>query len=275
MLGAIIGDIIGSPYEFHNIRRKDFPLFTKKSKFTDDTVMTMAIAAAIMHEIKGEYQFGLNMRYYGALYPRAGYGNRFKQWLENQNGGPYNSFGNGSAMRVSPCAWIAKTLEEAEMLAELSALPTHNHPEGIKGAKSVAGAIFLARNEASKDDIKKYIESYDYSLERNLDRIRRVNRFDETCQGSIPEAITAFLEGTDFEDVIRGAVSIGGDSDTIAAIAGSIAEPFYGIPEELRKEVRNYLTPHLLSTLNEWRRFLEDLSPDFSLTQRKEIANGN
>ena len=223
MLGAIIGDIVGSVYEWDNIKTKDFPLFSEKGSFTDDTVMTIAVADALMKGGTPD-EFIDSMKEIGRQYPNSGYGGGFSNWLFSDDREPYNSWGNGSAMRVSPCGWVAKSLDEAEALAEKSASVTHNHPEGIKGAQATAAAIYLARTGTKKDKIKEYIESnYGYDLRRTLDEIRPVYRFNESCQETVPEAIIAFLESTDFEDAFRNAISLGGDSDTLAAITGSIA----------------------------------------------------
>ena len=243
MYGAILGDIIGSPFEFdRGGKTKDFPLFCKHSKFTDDTVMTVAVAEALLKtmgksdaEIKAEVAG--SMRRWGRKYPNAGYGARFISWIFNDNMGPYNSYGNGSAMRVSSAGWLFDTLEETRRAARLTAEVTHDHPEGIKGAESVASAIFMARKGLTKAEIKDYItKEFGYDLSRTIDEIRPGYYHVESCQESVPEAITAFLEGEGFEDVIRTAVSLGGDTDTIACIAGSIAEAYYGIPEALIKE---------------------------------------
>ena len=249
MIGAIIGDIIGSPYEFtsHNYKAKNFPLFSARSRFTDDTVMTVAVAEALMNTIGGTDEaiktaVVKSMQKWGKRYPHAGYGMRFSQWLCKKDPVPYYSFGNGSAMRVSSVAWLYDTLEDVRRVARLTAEVTHNHPEGIKGAEAVASAIFLAQKGHTKDEIRRYIEEeFSYDFSRTCDDIRPKYRMDESCQGSVPEAITAFFEGTDYEDVIRTAVSIGGDSDTIACIAGSIAEAFYGVPESLHNTAMELL----------------------------------
>ena len=250
--GAIAGDIIGSRFEFHNHRSVDFELFTDRSHFTDDTVLTLAVAKSLL---SGE-SYSDSFVSIGRRYRKSGYGLNFKEWLKSDIQTPYNSFGNGSAMRVSPVAWAFDTLERVLSEAKESAEVTHNHPEGIKGAQAVAAAIFLARGGSSKDEIRSYITTnFGYNLTRTLDDIRPGNQFDETCQGSVPESITAFLESSDFESAIRLAVSIGGDSDTIACIAGSIAEAFYqNIPIEIVKEVNSRLTDDLrliLSGFNE------------------------
>lgn len=252
MFGAIVGDIVGSMYEFNNIKTKDFPLFGDKCDFTDDTVMTVAIANALhtYREQKSLSAFrdeaASQMRTLGRRYPGRGYGGRFARWLEDDGMGAYNSYGNGSAMRVAPAAWAAGSIEEAEMLARASAEPTHNHPEGIKGAEAVAAAIYMGRIRKSKREIRDYIEEKYYKLDFTLDEIRPGYGFDETCQGSVPQAIEAFLESEDFEDAIRNAVSIGGDSDTIAAITGSIAEAFYGeVPSDIKHRAMSYLSEEL------------------------------
>ena len=263
MFGAILGDIVGSPYEFdwNNIKIKDFPLFSEESQFTDDTVMTLAIAQAIMvagtdadDEMLKE-AFVREMQYLGKAYPDAGYGGRFGWWLETPNPQPYGSYGNGSAMRVSSVAWLYNTLEEVRRVARLSAEVTHNHPEGIKGAESVAAAIWLARTGCNKEEIRNYIEAeFGYDLHRTCDEIRPAYRHVESCQESVPEAIIAFLEGDSFEDVLRTAVSLGGDSDTIAAIAGSIAEGYYGLSADWKKETFSRLPENLADILRRFDR---------------------
>lgn len=258
MYGAILGDIIGSPYEFdQGNKTKAFPLFCKASYFTDDTVMTVAVADAFLfaHEEADEDWLRRRLVYamqkYGKAYPNAGYGTRFREWLESKDAQPYNSFGNGSAMRVSPVAWLYNNLDAVRRMARLSAEVTHNHSEGIKGAEATASAIFLGRSGHSKAQIKAYIEeNFDYDLSRTCDEIRPDYHHVESCQETVPEAITAFLEGESFEDVIRTAVSLGGDCDTLTAIAGSIAEGFYGVPEDLKQECRNRLPKNLRRILD-------------------------
>ena len=258
MYGAILGDIIGSPYEFnsHNYKAKDFPLFSARCRFTDDSVMTLAVAKAFMDAGLDATEEELTktlctvMPEVGRCHPNCGYGGNFYYWIMLGKTQPYNSYGNGSAMRVSSVAWLYNDLDSVRRAARISASVSHNHPEGIKGAESVASAIFLARSGKSKAEIKDYIErEFGYDLNRTCDEIRPNYRMDETCQGSVPEAIIAFLEGESFEDTVRNAVSLGGDSDTIACIAGSIAEAFYGVPEELKIECRKRLTPDLLEIL--------------------------
>ncbi|MDR1789509.1 MAG: ADP-ribosylglycohydrolase family protein [Opitutaceae bacterium] len=252
MLGALIGDIVGSIYEFDNIKTKDFPLFQKRCFFTDDTVMTLAVADALL---KGGAPdtFVRSMKEFGKLYPCAGYGGRFAGWLISGDTRPYNSWGNGSAMRVSPCAWFAETLADAEALAGKSAAVTHNHPEGVTGAKAAAAAIHLARSGKTKPEIRDYIErNHGYDLRRTLAEIRPVYQFNETCRETVPEAILAFLESDGFEDAIRNAISLGGDSDTLAAITGSIAEAAYRIPPEIAATAVRFLDAPLRSVLNDW-----------------------
>ena len=231
MIGAIIGDIVGSIYEFNNIKTKKFEFWGKGCEFTDDTVMTVAVADALM-SVKDEAGFqtevAKKMRDYGARYPYAGYGYMFGEWLNSKQPKPYNSFGNGSAMRVSPCGFAARSIEEALKLAEISAGVTHNHTEGMKGAKATAAAIYLAKTGESKEKIKQYVEDNFYALTETLAEIRPKYRFNETCQNTVPQAIQAFLESDSFEDAVRNAISLGGDSDTLAAITGGIAEAFYG-----------------------------------------------
>ena len=257
MYGAILGDMIGAPYEFNRgDKTKDFPLFVKESQFTDDTVMTIAVAEALMDsdgksDDEVRHVLVAKMQDWGHRYPYAGYGGRFRVWLRTKNPKPYGSFGNGSAMRVSSVGWLYDSLEETRRMARITAEVTHNHPEGIKGAEATASAIFLARTGSSKEDIRDYIiREFDYDLSCTCDQIRPAYHMDESCQGSVPEAITAFLEGTDFEDVIRTAVSLGGDTDTIACIAGGMAEAFYGVSEELKTECRKRLDEDILAVLD-------------------------
>lgn len=262
MLGAIIGDIVGAPYEFdhNNIKTKDFPFAIRPNGFTDDSVMTIAVGKALMNCLDESdeniirQELVIMMQDYGKMYPNRGYGGRFGIWLTEKDPKPYNSFGNGSAMRVSAAGWLYDTLEKTLHMAELSAEVTHNHPEGIKGAKATAACIFLARTGKSKEEIKDYVEkTFGYDLSRTCDEIRPHYHMDETCQGTVPEAITAFLEGEDFRDVIKTAVSLGGDSDTLAAIAGSIAEAFYGVPDAYMESAFQALTPYLANVVQEFR----------------------
>ena len=246
MLGAIIGDIVGSKYEFTSDKTKNFELFSDASCLTDDSMMTIAVGCACAKSDLGdEEDFKSWVIYYmrkiGREFPSAGYGYHFFRWIKSDFMGAYNSFGNGSAMRVSPVAWVAQSLVEAEKLAKWSAEVTHNHPEGIKGAQAVAAAIYLARTGKSKAEIKDYIERHYYKLDFTLDEIRPTYEFDVTCQGSVPQAIQCFLESMDFEDAVRNAVSLGGDGDTQAAMAGAIAEAFYGIPEDIKQKGLEYI----------------------------------
>lgn len=256
MYGAILGDIIGSPYDFdRGSKSKHFPLFSPASCFTDDTVMTVAVAEAFLDaplddEVIRERLIE-SMQKWGRLYPDAGYGARFRSWLMDPDPQPYGSWGNGAAMRVSSVAWLYDDLGTVRRMARLSAEVSHDHPEGIKGAEATACAIFLARNGHSKEEIKAYIQQrFHYDLSRTCDEIRPGYRHVESCQETVPEALTAFLEGDSFEDVIRTAVSLGGDCDTLTAIAGSVAEAFYGIPEELKEECRAFLTEDILAVLD-------------------------
>ncbi|CAM4100856.1 ADP-ribosylglycohydrolase family protein [Vreelandella rituensis] len=243
MIGAIAGDIIGSVYEHQPIKTKDFPLFQAQSRFTDDSVLSVAIASAILDNIP----YADAVRQIGRQYPNAGYGGSFIQWLAADNAGPYRSWGNGAAMRVSPVGFAYST--EADVLAQAKATAaiTHNHPEGIKGAQATALAVFLARTGADKTTIRTTLtQRFDYDLARRLDDIRPHYRFDVSCQCSVPEAIIAFLESDSYEEVVRNAVSLGGDSDTQACIAGGIAEAFYGsVPAAILAEVEQRLTPDL------------------------------
>lgn len=264
MLGAIAGDIAGSVYEFDSWGGdwKDIPLFTSKCFFTDDTVLTMAVAEALTKTFGRPEEAGEELvdciHEYGKRYPDAGYGGRFASWLGLSKREPYNSFGNGSAMRVSPVAWIYDSLEEVEKYAEISAAVTHNHPEGIKGACAVAGAIFLARKGAGKKEIKDYVSGkYGYNLDRSLGEIKKTYKFDETCQKSVPEAIIAFLESDSFEDSLKKAIWLGGDADTQADIAGAIAEAFFGMPDSFQQEALSRLDNWLYFRYLRWREWLD------------------
>ena len=259
LYGAIFGDMAGSTYEWHPVKNKKFETFPIKSHFTDDTVMTLAVASWLSSTNRTSDALVKSMQYFGSLYPYAGYGRNFYNWLRDEDPQPYYSWGNGSAMRVSPCAWFAKTLHEAETLAEASAIVTHNHPEGIKGAQAVAAAIYMAKIGSSKEVIKDYIETaYGYNLSRTIQEIKDSGYdFDSTCQGSVPESIIAFLESDDFEDCIRKAIWLGGDADTQAAIAGSIAEAYYGrVPGQFIGVVEKKLDAYLLSVLNKFNNFI-------------------
>ena len=245
MLGALIGDIAGSPYEWSNCKSKDFPLLEPRCRMTDDSVMTAAVASAVlMGDLENLDAFRQNviteMRRLGNQFPGLGYGPRFERWLKAEAPQPYHSLGNGSAMRVSPVAWAAESLSQCLALAKASAEVTHDHPDGIAGACCVAGAVYLARTGADKEAIRDHVTRY-YPLNFTLDEIREAYQFDVSCAGSVPQAMEAFLEAEDFEDAIRGAVSIGGDSDTIACMAGAVAAAFYGIPRDIREAALPFL----------------------------------
>ena len=248
MYGAISGDMIGCPYEFDSGNKtKVFPLFISGSNFTDDSVMTVAVAEALMDTVgQGDEAVKAalvhSMQKWGHRYPDAGYGGMFYRWLLAKDPKPYGSYGNGSAMRVSSAGWLYNTLEETRHMAKLTAEVTHNHPEGIKGAEAAAAAIYMSRTGRSKEEIKAYIiREFGYDLSRTCDEIRPAYYHIESCQKTVPEAITAFMEGTVFEDVIRTAVSLGGDCDTLTCIAGGMAEAFYGIPDFIKNECRRRL----------------------------------
>jgi ADP-ribosylglycohydrolase len=251
IIGAIAGDVIGSAYEFNPTREFDFELFTDKSTFTDDTVLTIANALWLLederHTPEKLVEIMLDMC---RRYPGRGYGGRFANWIHDVNPQPYNSFGNGSAMRVSPIGYYARSLEEALELAKISAEVTHNHPEGIKGAQATAAAIFLARQGKSKHEIREYVEkTFHYDLSRTLDEIRPTFTFDETCQRTVPESITCFMEGKDYEDVVRLSVTLAGDADTIAAIAGSISSAVDDVPNEITQPVIALLSEEFCTIL--------------------------
>ena len=257
MYGAILGDIIGSPFEFdRGDKTKEFDLFSKGCDFTDDSVMTIAVGEALLAVGKEatvkkiEEAVVTNMQDWGKRYPYAGYGGGFRHWLRESNPKPYGSYGNGSAMRVSAAGWLYDSMERTREAARATANVTHNHPEGIKGAEATASAIYMARNGFSKEEIKEYIErEFQYNLNRTLDEIRPGYHMDETCQRTVPEAIIAFLESKDFEDAIRNAVSLGGDTDTLGAITGSIAEAFYGISDVLIAECRSRIDEGLMTDI--------------------------
>lgn len=273
MYGAILGDIIGSPFEFdRGDKTKDFKLFSRRSHFTDDSVMTLAVCEALLKvgqdatvkEI--EDAVITSMQSWGRRYPHEGYGGYFRCWLTARHPEPYNSFGNGSAMRVSAAGWLYDSLEKTRVVAKATANVTHNHPEGIKGAEATASAIFMARNGSSKEEIKKYIENeFHYDLNRTLDEIRPSFHMHETCQKTVPEAIIAFLEAKDFEDAIRNAVYLGGDTDTLGAITGSIAEAYFGIPEALRSECRNRINKDMRDVVDTF----------YSLVRKDDSPNTN
>lgn len=252
MLGAIAGDVIGSVYEFDNIKSTEFPLFREDTTFTDDTVLTVAVADVILNG--GDYV--PVFKDYFERYPGRSYGGMFQNWASSARTAPYNSFGNGSAMRVSPVGFAFASLDEVLAEAPRTSVVTHDHPEGIKGAQAVAAAIFLARTGKDKKEIKQFIEGrFGYDLGEPLDEIRKYYTYDVTCQGSVPQSIIAFLESNDFEDAVRKAVSIGGDSDTIACITGGIAEAFYGgVPDHITDETLSRLDDGLRSVVTEFTR---------------------
>lgn len=239
MIGAIIGDIVGSRFEFHNHRSTAFDFFHRDCTYTDDTVMTVAVADAIM----SGRPFGTVMHEYARNYPGRGYGGRFNKWIHSDHPVPYDSFGNGSAMRVSPCAYLARgNREQALTWATASAVCTHNHPEGVKGAMAIVDCILMAARHQSKEAIKRVAEElYGYDMNFSIEQLRPHFAFNETCQGTVPQAIECFLESHDFESAIRIAISLGGDSDTIACITGGMAEAYYGVPEGLRETAMSML----------------------------------
>lgn len=272
MIGAIIGDIVGSRFEFNNHRSKDFELFTDECFVTDDSIMTLAVAKAIMETCRtfestvvtsgfsDEFYSLLErntiryMQEIGRKYPNCGYGSRFYQWIFSDNPRPYNSFGNGAAMRISPVGFVARSEEEAVKMAKVVTSVSHNHVEGVKGAEATVIAIFMARTGSSKEEIRNRITRNYYELDFTLDEIRDTYEFDETCQGTVPQAIEAFLESTSFDDAIRNAISIGGDSDTLAAITGGIAEAYYGVPTDMKEKALTYLDLLLRSIYDKWQK---------------------
>jgi type I restriction enzyme M protein len=256
LLGAIIGDIVGSRFEWNNIKTKEFDFFTYKCKVTDDSIMTLAVAKALL-AAEGKYRQLSRlaveaMREVGRPYPNCGYGGRFRGWLYSDDIKPYGSFGNGAAMRVSACGFAAGSLGEAKKLSRKVTEVTHNHPEGLKGAEAITVSVFLARQSHNILEIRDYIHKNYYPLDFTLDSIRDDYTFDVTCRGSVPQAIMAFLESTSFEDAIRNAISLGGDSDTLAAITGSLAEAYYGVPTEIRKRALTFLDQRLLKILTDF-----------------------
>ena len=259
MLGAIIGDIVGSRFEWNNIKTKEFEFFTDECEPTDDSIMSIAICKALL-EFDGDYDKLSEsavkyMREIGQHYPNCGYGGHFYHWIYSpETPAPYNSYGNGSAMRVSGCGFAANSLEEAKLLSAAVTKVSHNHPEGMKGAEAVAAAIYLARTGATVNEIREYINEHYYNLDFTLDEIREGYTFDVTCQGSTPQAIEAFLESTSYEDAIRNAISIGGDSDTVAAMAGGIAEAYYGIPAPIREKAMSFLDGRLSDILSAFEK---------------------
>ena len=256
MLGAIIGDIVGSRFEWHNRKSKEFAFFHPECFPTDDSIMTLAVGRALTAYRRDHADLAQtvvrSMRELGQAYPFAGYGGRFEIWLYTEHPAPYNSFGNGAAMRVSGCADAADSLEDAKRLSRIVTGVTHDHPEGLKGAEATVTAAYLARSGRSMREIRDFVTEHYYPLDLTLDAIRPGYDFDVTCQGSVPQALEAFFDSTGFEDAIRNAVSIGGDSDTIAAITGAVAEAFYGIPDDLRQKGLSYLDDRLRGLLLEF-----------------------
>jgi len=249
MIGALAGDIIGSAHEFGRTKSKRFELFAPGCRFTDDSVLTVALADAI---ISGR-EYGPVMKEYFRRYPRAGYGGMFAGWALSKSSEPYGSFGNGAAMRISPAGWAYDTLDDVLARAREYTCVTHDHPEGIRGAQATAAAVFLCRTGVQKPELKRYIETaFGYDLSRRLDDIRPHYSFDETCQGTVPEALISFLESESYEDAVRNAVSLGGDSDTLGCITGGIAEAFYGLPDDIRKSALSILDPRLRETTEQF-----------------------
>lgn len=251
MIGAIIGDIVGSRFEWNNYRAKDFELFTDECFATDDSIMTLAIGKALMSS-KADWsdlaeQAVRCMQEIGRPYPNCGYGGRFWDWMYSNHPQPYDSFGNGAAMRISACGLLAKSLEEAKFLSKTVTEVTHNHPEGIKGAEATTVAIYMARTGSTIDTIREVIDRKYYPMNFTLEEIRNTYQFNETCQNTVPQALMAFFESNSFEDAIRNAISVGGDSDTLAAITGGVAEAYYTVPEELRCKALSYLDKRLLA----------------------------
>jgi ADP-ribosylglycohydrolase len=259
MLGALVGDIIGSTYECYNTKRMDFESFEKGARFTDDSVMTLAVAKWLIEDETHTIHYLIYcMQELGDHHPNAGYGTRFAGWLEEDNPQPYNSWGNGAGMRVSPVGLYARTLDEALALAALTASVSHNHPEGVKGAQAIAACVFLCKEGKNKQEIKECVERlFDYDLDRKIAEIRPNYDFDVSCQGSVPEAIIAFLEGNTFEEVIRLAISLGGDSDTIACMAGAIAACCYEIPHYIAERCDVILTEDLKEIKDKFIEFVE------------------
>lgn len=263
LMGAICGDVVGSVYEFDPVKRKNFTLFSPFSEYTDDTVMTLAVAKALMDSnaqgdvTRFKETLVATMHDFGRRYPGESYGGNFQYWLESGSVEPYGSCGNGSAMRVSAVGWVAQSLEEAETLAKASAEVTHNHPDGIAGAVATAGAVYLARIGESMQEIRRYVSRY-YDLDFTLDEIRPTYDFEPCNDRTVPQSVVAFLESDSYEDALRNTVSLGGDADTMGAITGAIAEAYYGIPEELEETAMSYLDEFLLSICDEFYAFLAE-----------------
>lgn len=272
MIGAIIGDIVGSRFEWNNHRSKDFELFHKKCFPTDDSIMSLAVSVALMMSREDRSQLSAlaveHMQGLGRVYKHAGYGGNFRKWLKDEDPKPYGSYGNGSAMRVGPCAFVAESLEEAISLADDVTRVTHNHPEGMKGAEAIAAAAFLARMGKTKEEIRQYISDNYYQIAFTIDGIRDTYRFDESCQGTVPVALEAFFESKSFEDAIRIAISVGGDSDTIGAITGTVAEAYYGVPEEIIMDAIEYLDAVQMELLY----FFEKTYPSKAIVEGEDDA---
>ena len=270
MIGAILGDIIGSRFEFDKGPwTKDFELFTQKSEWTDDTAMTVAVAEALMDAgvdadtAEIETACVKSMQKWGRKYPHAGYGGRFAGWLYEADPTPYNSWGNGSAMRVSAAGWLYDSIERTREVARATATVTHNHPEGIKGAECTAAVIFMGRNGATKEENRKYIDQeFGYDLSKSVDEWRPLHEMHESCMDALPKALISFFEGQSFEDVVRNAVSLGGDTDTIAAIAGSMAEAFFGIPDEITESGLAYLPDEMQDVFSDFGMYTEESGVD-------------
>lgn len=267
MLGAVIGDIVGSRFEFDNYRAKDFEFYHPECFATDDSIMTLAIAYAIL-ACKGDWSLlstyaVRSMQYFGRPYPDCGFGGNFYHWIYSNNPQPYNSYGNGSAMRVSAAGLVASSLEEAKLLSRLVTEVSHNHPEGIKGAEATAVAIYMAKTGVDKKDIEAHIHEHYYPMDFTIDEIRPTYKFNEICQDTVPQGLKAFFESESFEDAIRIAISVGGDSDTLAAICGGVAEAYYGIPEDLREKALEYLDERLRPVVD---AFEEVYPPNYGKT---------
>lgn len=268
MLGALVGDIVGSIYEFQNTKLMDFGLFTPWSTFTDDSVMTLAVAKWLIEDEAHTIHYLIHcMKELGNRYPNAGYGVKFFIWLQEDDPQPYNSWGNGSGMRVSPVGLYAKTLDEALALAAVTASVSHNHPEGVKGAQAIAACVFLCKEGKSKEEIKEYVEkTFDYDLNRKIADIRPTYDFDVSCQRSVPEAIIAFFEGNSFEEVIRLAISLGGDSDTIGCMAEAIAACMYSIPDSITDKCDSLLPEDLREIKDKFLELISERDPNYQGT---------
>lgn len=256
MLGAIVGDVVGSRFELASLQSKEFSFFAPSCHVSDDTILTLAVCQAFL-DCRGDYsQLSLRaasqLKVFALRYPKAGYGSKFLVWMLADVSRPYGSFGNGSAMRVSPCAMVARSLEEVKKFSYAVTAVTHNHPEGLKGAEAIAVAAFLAKEKCSKAEIGQYVQDHYYSMDFSIDEVRPHYRFGNTCPRTVPYAIKAFLEADSFEDAIRAAISLGGDTDTLGAMAGSIAGLYYGVPEAIAQRTKTYLDPYLSGVLRQF-----------------------